>query len=43
MADALFVMALLLPPAVVAVGFALLAVPERQDARAAGRTGGHAH
>jgi hypothetical protein len=42
-ADALFVMGLLLPPAVVVVSFALLAVPERQDVRAARRTDAHAH
>jgi hypothetical protein len=42
-ADALFVMGLLLPPGVLVVSFALVAVPEGQDARAARRTDPHAH
>lgn len=43
MADALFVTGLLLPPAVVVVSFALLAVPQREAARNARSTGAHAH
>jgi ABC-type molybdate transport system permease subunit len=42
-ADALFVLGLVLPPAVVVLGFALLAVPVRREAGAIRRTDAHAH
>ncbi|MFN8066201.1 MAG: hypothetical protein U0P82_15535 [Vicinamibacterales bacterium] len=42
MADSLFVLALVLPPVVVVVSFALLALPVRREARDTARVTAHA-
>lgn len=43
MTDTLFVLALVVPPVVVVLCFALLVLPVRREARTVHRVGAHAH